>query len=91
MDFLLNFTRVSYTLCYKNIYGDSWNCEYGYDSIIDIDDRSRELRKLNSKYLATIFFSFRNLVPVFMQKYYISNQLKPRIHMKKCYKTKDYE
>ena len=73
------FFQEKYTLCYrKNNYSNTWNCEFGFDSITDINARSHDILK-NNKDVVTTFFPVYNFTPEFIQKQKIKYNLTPII------------
>lgn len=70
----------NFILCYRKPHGINWDCELGYKSVLEIDDRTRELLK-EDNHLTTTFFPIQYNIPIALRKMIISNTLSPKIIM----------
>jgi len=69
-----------FILCYRKPHGLNWDCEMGYKSVVEVDERTTELLK-HDKHLTTTFFPTRYYVPVVFRQMIISSALSPKITM----------
>jgi len=69
-----------FILCYRKPHGLNWDCELGYKSVMEVDERTTELLKQNTN-LTTTFFPTRYYVPIAFRQMLISSALSPKVTM----------
>ena len=68
-----------FTLCYrKDPFARNWDCEYGFESVSQVDYRANEIREKNPTAVTT-FMPFSSYTPVFVQREIIRYNFTPSI------------
>lgn len=71
-------TYHDFILCYRKSHGINWDCEKGYKSVKEVNERSSELLSAD-KNLTTIFFPDNNYTPDAFKWMMMYHNLSPKI------------
>lgn len=69
-----------FVLCYRKPHAINWDCEKGYKTVLEVDERTTELLRKNN-HLTTTFFSINNYIPFPINHMMIKSNLTPKITM----------
>ena len=69
-----------FILCYRKPHSLNWDCEKGYKTVMEVDDRTHILLNKDPN-LTTTFFSTGNYTPMAFKQLIIQSALSPRITM----------
>jgi len=67
-----------FILCYRKPHEINWDCECGYKSVAEVNNR---VKSLSGPDMTTTFFTYSSSVPLGMRQMLIQNALTPKINM----------
>jgi hypothetical protein len=77
---IISMSNQEFILCYRKPHGLHWECEQGYQSVTEVNERTFELLNKDS-HLTTTFFPTSLYTPMVFRQLRIQSALSPRVTM----------